>query len=178
MKSSLVFLAAALSIACAAEMQRPTAGKVEILKSSELKPGMKATAWTVFEGSTPEAVPVEIVGLWKNAWGPKQDIILAKMGGKALRTGVAGGMSGSPVYVDGKLIGAVALRISVFSPDAICGITPIELMLEINDYDESRPADSKSPDKVVARNAVEVPGELLAQAVAAGASGAFANKVP
>ena len=129
---------------------------------------MKATAWTVFEGSKPEAVPVEIVGLWKNAWGPKQDIILAKMGGKALRTGVAGGMSGSPVYVDGKLIGAVALRISVFSPDAICGITPIELMLEINDYDESRPADSKAPDKIQARNGIEVPGQLLAQAVAAG----------
>jgi hypothetical protein len=170
MKFSLAFLAAALSITCSAEMQRPTAGKVEILKSSELKPGMKATAWTVFEGAKPEAVPVEIIGLWKNAWGPKQDIILAKMGGKALRTGVAGGMSGSPVYVDGKLIGAVALRISVFSPDAICGITPIELMLEINDYDESRPSDSKTPDKLQARNGIEVPGTLLSQAVAAGVS--------
>ncbi len=159
-------------------MQRPKAGKVEILKSSELKPGMKATAWTVFEGATPEAVPVEIIGLWKNAWGPKQDIILAKMGGKALRTGVAGGMSGSPVYIDGKLIGAVALRISVFSPDAICGITPIELMLEINDYDESRPADAKSPDKLQARAGIEVPGELLSQAVAAGASGNLPRQTP
>lgn len=160
------------------EMQRPVAGKVEILKSSELKPGMKATAWTVFEGSTPEAVPVEIIGLWKNAWGPKQDIILAKMGGRALRTGVAGGMSGSPVYIDGKLIGAVALRISVFSPDAICGITPIELMLEINDYDESRPADAKTPGKVQARSGIEVPGALLSQAVAAGASGNLPRQAP
>ena len=167
----IVSAAAVLPILGAAEMQRPKAGKVEILKSSELKPGMKATAWTVFEGSSPEAVPVEIIGLWKNAWGPKQDIILAKMGGKALRTGVAGGMSGSPVYIDGKLIGAVALRISVFSPDAICGITPIELMLEINDYDESRPADAQSPEKLQARAGIEVPGELLSQAVAAGASG-------
>ena len=49
---------------------------------------------------------------------------------------MAGGMSGSPVYIDGKLIGAVALRMSSFSPDAICGITPIELMLEINDFDQ------------------------------------------
>lgn len=179
MKLSLaLLLSAALSIVSAAEMQRPKAGKVEILKSSELKPGMKATAWTVFEGSTPEAVPVEIIGLWKNAWGPKQDIILAKMGGKALRTGVAGGMSGSPVYIDGKLIGAVALRISVFSPDAICGITPIELMLEINDYDESRPADAKSPDKLQVRAGIEVPGELLSQAVAAGASGTLPRQAP
>src|SRR5262245_8621331 len=149
---------------------RPKAGKVEILRLNELKPGMKGTAWTVFQGSEPEPVPVEIVGLWKNAWGPKQDIILAKMGGKALRTGVAGGMSGSPVYVDGKLIGAVALRISVFSPDAICGITPIELMLEINDFDWSRPADAKTPGAGARRAGLEVPGELLAQAVSAGAS--------
>ena len=99
------------------------------------------------------------------------------MGGKALRTGVAGGMSGSPVYIDGKLIGAVALRISVFSPDAICGITPIELMLEINDFDDSRPADAKSPDKVQARNGIEVPSELLAQAVAAGSSGIFRGRL-
>ena len=98
--------------------------------------------------------------MWKNAWGPKQDIILAKMGGKALRTSVAGGMSGSPVYIDGKLIGAVALRISVFSPDAICGITPIELMLEINDYDESRPADAKAPDKLQARSRHRGPGRI------------------
>ena len=93
---------------------------------------MKGIAWTVFQGTEPEAVPVEIIGLSKNMWGPKQDIILAKMGGKAARTNVAKGMSGSPVYIDGKLIGAVSLGLSQFSPDAICGITPIELMLEIN----------------------------------------------
>ena len=151
---------------------RPKAGPVEILKSSEVKPGMRATAWTVFSGTEPEAVPVEIIGLWKNAWGPKQDIILGKMGGKAARTNVAGGMSGSPVYVDGKLIGAVALRLSVFSPDAICGITPIELMLEINEFDYSRPADARTPDKSAAqgRRVAEAPGEILAQVVAAGAS--------
>ena len=148
----------------------PKTGPVRIMKTSEVKPGMQAIAWTVFAGSEPEAVPVEIVGLWKNAWGPKQDVIIGKMGGKAQRTNVAGGMSGSPVYVDGKLIGAVALRLSVFSPDAICGITPIELMLEINELDQSRPSDARTPDKAAARAQVAVPGDLLAQAVAAGAS--------
>jgi hypothetical protein len=69
------------------------------------------------------------------------------MGGQAIRTNVAGGMSGSPVYVDGKLIGAVSLRLSVFSPDAICGITPIELMLEVNQYDDSRPSEARTPGK-------------------------------
>src|SRR6202047_786326 len=76
---------------------RPKAGKVEIIRLSEIKPGMKATAWTVFQGTEPEPVPIEIIGLAKNMWGPKQDIILAKMGGKAVRTNVAAGMSGSPV---------------------------------------------------------------------------------
>src|SRR5438045_4700426 len=139
---------------------KPQAGKVEIMKSSLLKPGMKGYAWTVFQGTEPEAVPIEIIGLWKNQWGPRQDVILAKMGGKAARTNVAGGMSGSPVYIDGKLIGAVALRLSVFSPDAICGITPIDLMLEINDFDQSRPSDARTPDKSGSRKeAADVPSQ-------------------
>jgi hypothetical protein len=157
---------------CAADLapQRPQIGKVDIFKTADLRPGMQGTAWTVFAGATPEPVPVEILGLWKNAWGPRQDIILAKLGGKAVRTNVAGGMSGSPVYIDGKLVGAVALRLSVFSPDAICGITPAELMLEINDLDQSRPADARTPDKAASRGEVSIPGDLLVQAVAAGAS--------
>jgi hypothetical protein len=156
---------------CAADLasERPRIGKVDIFKTSDLRPGMQGTAWTVFTGTTPEPVPVEILGLWKNAWGPRQDVILAKLGGQAVRTNVAGGMSGSPVYIDGKLVGAVALRLSVFSPDAICGITPAELMLEIEDFDQSRPADARTPDKAAARSQVAVPGDLLAQAVAAGA---------
>jgi len=150
--------------------ERPRAGKVEILKAGEVKRGMQAIAWTVFEGSEPEPVPIEIIGLWKNAWGPRQDIILGKMGGKAQRTNVAGGMSGSPVYVDGKLIGAVALRMSIFSPDAICGITPIELMLEINDFDQSRPAAPKVPGTGANRARLELPDSLAADVMNAPAS--------
>lgn len=171
---------AALSVyASEAPASRPRAGKVEIMRLSELKPGMKGTAWTVFQGTEPEPVPIEIVGVMKNAWGPKQDIILAKMGGKATRTNVAGGMSGSPVYIDGKLVGAVALRLSVFSPDAICGITPIELMTEINALDESRPQNSRTPDKLQARGReVEIPSGMLGQLVAAGASGNLPRETP
>ena len=118
---------------------RPRAGKVQIFKEADLKIGMKGYAWTVLQGSEPEPLPVEILGIYKNQWGPKQDVILAKLGGKGQRTNVAAGMSGSPVYIDGKLVGAIALRFSTFSPDALCGITPIELMLEVNEFDESRP---------------------------------------
>jgi hypothetical protein len=167
-----VSLAAAVLSFASADPQapvRPRTGPVEILRSSEIKPGMRGYAWTVFTGTEPESVPVEIIGLWKNAWGPKQDIILGKLGGKAKATNVAAGMSGSPVYIDGKLVGAIALRLSVFSPDAICGITPIELMLEINDFDATRPTGARTPDKLPPRAALNVPAELLAQTVSAGA---------
>src|SRR5437588_7609500 len=174
----LSFAAATCALAGEAPLVRPKAGKAEIMPVSEVKPGMKGVAWTVFQGSVPEAVPIEIIGLAKNMWGPNQDVIVAKMGGKAVRTNVAGGMSGSPVYINGKLIGAVALRLSVFSPDAICGITPIELMLEINDFDKSRPTDARTPDKAASRKEVAVPSELLGTAVAAGASGNLPPQTP
>ncbi len=174
------FAAASLPVlATEPAMVRPKAGKVDIMPESQVKPGMKATAWTVFQGTEPEAVPIEIVGVLKNQWGPKQDIIVGKMGGKAIRSGVAGGMSGSPVYIDGKLIGAVALRMSVFSPDAICGITPIELMLEINDYDKSRPEDAKTPDKIGTRSGqVSIDSPMLRQLVSAGAASNLPNQMP
>ncbi|HSB15958.1 MAG TPA: hypothetical protein VLE22_15995 [Bryobacteraceae bacterium] len=179
--AAIAFVFAAVAPVCPSQEvapPRPRAGKVEILKSAALKPGMKGVAWTVFQGSEPEPVPVEIIGLWKNAWGPRQDVILAKLGGKVQRTNVAGGMSGSPVYIDGKLIGAIALRLSVFSPDAICGITPIELMLEISDFDSTVPSGARTPDKAVVRDPLAVPGEVLAQAVAAGASPGLLQQSP
>ena len=158
----LLGMAAASFLVSAADAPppRPKAGKVEIMPLTEVKAGMKATAWTVFQGTEPEPVPVEIIGLSKNMWGPKQDIILGKMGGKAARTNVAKGMSGSPVYINGKLIGAVSLGLSQFSPDAICGITPIELMLEINDKDQTRPADARVPGKAVAVSPLSGDGAL------------------
>jgi hypothetical protein len=137
---------AATYLALAQAPQPPQAGPVEILPLDQVEVGMQATAWTTFTGVTAEAVPVEILGVMRNAFGPRQDVILAKMGGKAARTNVAGGMSGSPVYYEGKLLGAISLRYSQFSPDAIAGITPIELMLEINEFDNSTPLAAAVPD--------------------------------
>jgi hypothetical protein len=150
----LISVAATALPASAAETPpvRPKSGKVEIMPLVEVKQGMKGTAWTVFQGTEPEPIPVEIVGIARNMWGPRQDIILGKMGGKAARTNVAKGMSGSPVYINGKLIGAVSLGLSQFSPDAICGITPIELMLEINGGDQSHPGAARAPGKAVGLN--------------------------
>jgi hypothetical protein len=174
-------VAAAVLIACgvsarSSDLERPKAGKVEIFPLKDVKAGMRGTAWTVFSGTDPEPVPIEIIGIMRGQTGP-QDVILAKMGGKAKETNVAAGMSGSPVYIDGKLVGAVALRFSVFSPDAICGITPIEYMLEINDYDKSRPVGARTPEKGSDRAAMEIPGNLLGQIVSAGAQSSM-GRVP
>src|ERR1039458_7520049 len=82
--SVLVVLAAASFPLRAADAPpaRPKSGKVEIMPLGEVKQGMKGIAWTVFQGTEPEPVPVDIIGISKNMWGPKQDIILGKMGGK------------------------------------------------------------------------------------------------
>lgn len=162
--AALMFVVAMPGVAEILPPARPASGPAPIMKVSEVKPGMHGYAWTVFEGTEPEPVPVEIIGILRNQGGPNQNIILAKMGGKAVRTNVAAGMSGSPVYIDQKLVGAVALQFSFFSPDAICGITPIESMLEINEFDNARPADARVPDRVPAKAAgeVRVPSRMLA----------------
>src|SRR5208283_4918383 len=90
--------------------------------------------WTVFEGSTPEPMQVEILGILRGARGPGQDLILARLhGDKPEYTGVVEGMSGSPVYIDGKLAGSLSYRIGQFTKEPIAGITPIEQMLEVRD---------------------------------------------
>lgn len=164
--ASILAFSACLAFAqpAAQTVAAPKAGPVAIMPSSEVKAGMKATAWTVFEGTHPVAVPIEILGVLKNAWGPRQDIIIGKMGGRAERTNVAGGMSGSPVYAGGKLMGAVSLRMSVFSPDAICGITPVEQMIEINDFDPSKPASARTPDQRAGWKPVAMPREFASAA--------------
>ena len=101
---------------------------------SEVKRGMKGVAYTVFEGVNPEPMQVEILGVLKDALGPGQDMILARLhGDKPEYTGVVAGMSGSPVYIDGRLVGALSYRIGQFSKEPIAGITPIESMLQVRD---------------------------------------------
>ncbi len=95
---------------------------------------MTATAWTVFEGTTPEPMQVEILGILRGVRGPGQDLILARLhGAKPEYTGVVAGMSGSPVYIDGRLLGALSYRIGQFTKEPIAGITPIEQMIEVRD---------------------------------------------
>ena len=95
---------------------------------------MTATAWTVFSGTKPEPMAVEILGVLRGVRGPGHDMILAQLhGSKPEYTGVVAGMSGSPVYIGNKLLGSHFLPHRQFTKDAIAGITPIEHMLEVRD---------------------------------------------
>jgi hypothetical protein len=118
---------------------------VPILPLKDVKAGMRGTAYTVFEGNKPEAMQVEVLGILRNMSGPKGDVILVRLHGeKPEYTGVVAGMSGSPVYIDGKLVGALAFRIGQFSKEPIAGVTPIASMLEINELDSTPAQDAAS----------------------------------
>jgi len=111
----------------------PPSATAGIFPLSEVHRGLHGVAYTVFEGTQPEAMDVEILGVLKNVLGPDQDMILARLhGSKPEYTGVVAGMSGSPVYIDGKLLGALSYRIGQFSKEPIAGITPIAEMLAVN----------------------------------------------
>ncbi len=104
--------------------------QVPIVPLSEVRAGQRATGRTVFSGTTIEDFDVEILGVMRNV-GPKQSVILGRLSGGPLeKTGVLQGMSGSPVYLDGRLLGAVALAFPL-STEPIAGIRPIEEMLRV-----------------------------------------------
>jgi hypothetical protein len=106
----------------------------ELMPLDEVEAGMRGTGRSVFRGDRLEEFQVEILGILHNAIGPKQSLILAKLTGEQVdQAGVIAGMSGSPVFIDGKLVGAVAYRIGSFTHEAIAGITPIHDMLKLQE---------------------------------------------
>src|SRR6266436_1143323 len=140
--------------ACAQEaLSKPKA--VETVSLDQIHAGMHGVAYTVFQGTKPESMDVEVLGVLRNVNGPKGDIVLVRLGGaKAEYTGVVAGMSGSPVYLNGKLAGAVAFRIGEFSKEPIAGVTPISEMLEISALDNtptSVPVQAKSLPSLTAK---------------------------
>src|SRR5580700_8934787 len=146
---------------------------------SQIHAGMRGVAYTVFEGVKPESMDVEVLGVLHNVNGPKGDIILVRLHGtKVEYTGVVAGMSGSPVYLDGKLAGALAFRIGEFSKEPIAGVTPIADMLEINALDRS-PAEETAavkPAISVIAGKTASPGEISTMPNSAqDPAGSFAN---
>jgi hypothetical protein len=121
---SLVFLVAVLLVSWPAAAPR-------YMTVDEVRPGMVGVGRTVFEGDRLEEFKVHILGVLRNVVGPRRNMVLARLeGGPLANTGVIAGMSGSPVYVDGRLLGAVAFSIGQFSKEPIAGITPITEMIE------------------------------------------------
>jgi len=134
---TLAALSCLLPVSAAAVENRVQPQTISV---DQIHTGMRGVAYTVFEGVKPEPMEVEVLGVLRNMNGPKGDLILIRLHGtKVEYTGVVAGMSGSPVYLDGKLAGALSFRIGEFSKEPIAGVTPIAEMLEINALDSSVP---------------------------------------
>jgi hypothetical protein len=106
-------------------------GQSRTFPVDDIRPGMVGVGRTVFEGDRLDEFKVHIIGVLRNAIGPRRNLILARLeGGPLANTGVIAGMSGSPVYIDGRLVGAVSYSLGQFSKEPIAGITPIGEMTE------------------------------------------------
>lgn len=130
----LITVAIALTSGVAAAQKSaavPNAKDSRLFPLEELRPGMKGTARTVFAGTEPQEFGVEILGVLPGFPGPRQSAIIAKLTGTNVeKTGVFAGMSGSPVYIDNRLVGAIAFSFP-FAKEPIAGITPIQQMIDI-----------------------------------------------
>src|SRR6195256_443489 len=104
----------------------------EIFPLSQVKPGMMGEAYTIFAGDKVEKFDLVVIGVMPNYLGPKESIILVQLlGPKVEHTGVVAGMSGSPVYFEGKLAGALSLKLGQFTKEPLAGVTPIENILSL-----------------------------------------------
>lgn len=142
--SATLFLTAALVIPAGVRVVAQSGGSTPTLAATDLRPGMVGIGRTVFTGTRVEEFKAHILGTIENVMGPQRTLILAKLeGGPLADTGVIAGMSGSPVYVDGKLIGAVSYSLGSFSKEPIAGITPIAEMTEATALNAPRPAAAR-----------------------------------
>ncbi len=142
--SCRILLTALLALAACVSLRADTP---EILPLDQIKPGMKGVAYTIFAGDQIEKFDLEVIGVLPNLLGPKQSIILVQLKGpKVEHTGVVAGMSGSPVYIEGKLAGAVSLKFGIFTKEPLAGVTPIENMLEIQSAAPAQTAQAARPD--------------------------------
>lgn len=128
---SVILTATVASVAFGQKAAAAPAKALDLFPLEDLRPGMKGTARTVFSGTETEEFGVEILGVLPGFPGPRQSAIIARLTGSNVeKTGVFAGMSGSPVYIDGKIVGAIAFSFP-FSKEPIAGITPIKQMIDL-----------------------------------------------
>ncbi|MBI3490461.1 MAG: hypothetical protein HY047_01475 [Acidobacteria bacterium] len=119
-------------------------GATEQMAVADVRPGMVGIGRTVFDGTHVEEFKAHILGVLENVIGPHRNLIIARLeGGPLANTGVIAGMSGSPVYIDGRLVGAVSYALGSFSKEPIAGITPIAEMTDSTTLSEIRPAGAR-----------------------------------
>lgn len=127
------------------------AAKVQTIAPSELRPGMKGEVWTVFQGSEPEPFEVEFVGTLENEIGPGKHMLLCRLTDPRVQLmGAVAGMSGSPLYINGRLVGALSYSIQIFETVKHAGFTPIADILEVSTFTGHGPDDSVRPAKPAA----------------------------
>src|SRR5215813_3908535 len=132
-----------LVVICAA-VSALVSGEVTQMPIGDVRPGMVGIGRTVFDGTHVEEFKANIIGVLENVIGTHRNLILAKLeGGPLANTGVIAGMSGSPVFVDGKLIGAVSYALGSFPKEPIAGITPIDEMTDSTALNAARPPGAK-----------------------------------
>jgi hypothetical protein len=137
------FLALLLLIPALAGTSIPA--RTSFVSLEEIRPGMTATGVTVFEGTRREEFTARILGVLENVIGPRRSLVLARLeGGPLEKTGVIAGMSGSPVYVDGRLLGAVSYSLGQLPKEPIAGITPIAEMIEATMNPAPRPPSPRA----------------------------------
>ncbi len=136
----LGFSVAAAALAAAP----PLSGATAQMRVEDIRPGMTGIGRTVFDGTHVEEFKAHIIGVLENVIGPSRNLILARLeGGPLANTGVIAGMSGSPVFIDGKLVGAVSYALGSFSKEPIAGITPIAEMTEAASVPDVRPVGAR-----------------------------------
>ena len=128
----------------------------QIIPLSQIKPGMRGVGYTIFSGDKIQPFDVEVIGILPNLVGPKQDVVLVKLSSPEIaKSGVVAGMSGSPVYIDGKLAGAIAYKFGSFTTEAIGGMTPIEEELAVDG--QGVPTKTPGVSPVGSSNAAPIP---------------------
>src|SRR5687767_6178407 len=156
-----------LSVALAAFGWARVPANTSLMPIEEVKPGMVGTGRTIFEGAELQDFKVHILGVLKNVQAPQRNLILARLeGGPLAQTGVIAGMSGSPVYVEGRLVGAVSYSIGAFPKEPIAGITPIGEMIDAT-------ADASPRRTAPAQGRIDLP--VSPERLAASLRAAYAN---